>query len=39
LVWGETALCSGEHLVVADAKRLDPPLLAESQADEEAKFY
>lgn len=39
LVWGEAALCPGEHLVVADAKRLDPPLLAEGQADKEAKLH
>jgi hypothetical protein len=35
---GEAAGGAGEDLIVADAKRLDPALLAEREADEEAEL-
>jgi hypothetical protein len=34
----EAAIRARQYLVVADAQRFDPSLLAERQSDEEAKF-
>lgn len=38
LVCGQAAIGTGEKLVVTDAQRLDPALLAKRQPDEEAEL-
>ena len=39
LLGGEAALGVRQHLTVANVQRLDPPLLAEREPDEEAKLH